>query len=290
MKLPIFKSKLFFAPMEVVSDPAFRLMCHKYGSAMQFTEMISVNAVTRGNKSVIRLARTLNDEKPVGVQLFGTKTELIKESIKILEHDYPNEINPDMFDFNFGCSCEKIVRQGAGAALLKRPTKIGEIVSAMRASTDLPISAKIRLGITSKLADYVKTAKIIEASGADMLTVHARYQKQGFGGLADLNAIKEIKQAVNIPVVGNGDVVDEFSAKKMLTETGCDYLMIGRAAMGNPFIFSRINEYLKNGKLLKQKSKYDLFDEYISLAKKYEIKPQTIKKQERNFMKKVKIN
>lgn len=290
MKLPNFKSKLFLAPMEVVSDPAFRLMCHKYGSAMQFTEMISVNAVTRGNKAVIRLAKTLNEEKPVGVQLFGTKTELIKESIKILEHDYPNDINPDLFDFNFGCSSDNIVRQGAGAALLKRPNKIGEIVSAMRSSTDLPVSAKIRLGITPKLADYVKTAKIIESAGADMLIVHARYLKQGFSGSADLNAIKEIKQAVNIPVVGNGDVVDEYSAKKMLEETGCDYVMIGRAALGNPFIFSRINNYLDSGKLLKQKNKYDLFDEYLSFARKYEIKPQTIKQQERNFTKKVKIN
>ncbi|MDD4354044.1 MAG: tRNA-dihydrouridine synthase family protein [Candidatus Nanoarchaeia archaeon] len=286
MKLPHFNSKLFLAPMEVVNDPAFRFMCHKYGSAMQFTEMIGINAVVRGNKAVINLARTLNEEKPVAVQLFGTKTELIKKSIQILEHDYPEMIKPDMFDFNFGCSSENIVNQGAGAALLKRPSKIGEIISTMRASTDLPISAKIRLGVNSKLPNYVKIAKIIEENGADMITVHGRYQKQGFGGKVDLNAIKEVKQAVNIPVVGNGDVIDEFSAKKMLNETGCDYIMIGRAALGNPFIFERINYYLKKGFLLKQKKKADLLNEYIYLAKKYEIKPQIIKQQERNFNKK----
>jgi tRNA-dihydrouridine synthase B len=290
MKFPNLKGKLFLAPMEVVNDLAFRLMCHKYGSAMQFTEMISINAVTRGNKAVIRLAKTLDKEKPIGIQLFGTKTELIKKSIKILENDYPDEIKPDMFDFNFGCSSKNIIRQGAGAALLKRPKKIGEIISAMRSSTNLPISAKIRLGINAKLANYVKTAKIIENAGADMITVHARYQNQRFSGSADWNAIKEIKQAVNIPVVGNGDIIDELSAKKMFEETGCDYIMIGRAAMGNPFIFSRINNYLNNETLLKQKSKYDLFDEYLALARKYQIKPKIIKKQERNFLKKININ
>jgi len=283
MKLPIFNGKVFLAPMEVVNDLAFRLMCHNYGSAMQFTEMISINAVARNNKAIIRLARTLDEEKPVGVQLFGTKTELIKKSIKMLEHDYLSEIKPDLFDFNFGCSSDNIVRQGAGAALLKRPKKIGEIISAMRASTDLPISAKIRLGITPNLADYVKTAKIIEENGADMITVHARYQKQGFGGTADWNAIKEIKEKVNIPVVGNGDVFDEISAKKLLDETKCDYIMVGRAALGNPFIFSRINHYLKTGKMLKQKSKTELFSEYLMLAKKYGVKDSVINQQTRNF-------
>ena len=286
MKLPKFSGKVFLAPMETVNDLAFRLMCHKYGSAMQFTEMISVNAVARKNKAVINLAKTLDSEKPVAIQLFGTKTELIKESIKILEHDYPDEIKPDMFDFNLGCCSENIVRQGAGAALLKRPKKIGEIISAMRASTDLPVSTKMRLGVTPGMADYIQTAKIIEQSGADMITVHPRYQKQGFSGKAEWQAIKEIKQAVNIPVVGNGDVVDEFSAKRLFTETGCDYIMVGRAALGNPFIFSRINYYLNKGLLLKQKNKYDLFDEYLSLAKKYGVKSRIISQQERNFMKK----
>jgi nifR3 family TIM-barrel protein len=287
MKLPKFSGKLFLAPMEVVNDVAFRFMCHKYGSSMQFTEMIGINAVARGNKAVINLAKTLDEEKPVAVQLFGTKTELIKESIKILENDYPEMIKPDMFDFNFGCSSENIVNQGAGAALLKRPGKVGEIISAMRSSTDLPVSAKIRLGINAKLPNYVKIAKIIEENGADMITVHGRYQSQGFLGKADLNAIKEVKQAVNIPVCGNGDVVDEFSAKKMLSETGCDYVMIGRAALGNPYIFERINYYLKKGRLLRQKKKADLLNEYIYLAKKYEIKPSIINQQKRNFERRI---
>jgi len=286
MKLPHFNSKVFLAPMETINDLAFRFMCHKYGSAMQFTEMIGINAVARKNMAVIRLAMTLPEEKPVAVQLFGTKIDALKESINILENDYPDEIRPDIFDFNFGCSSENIIGQGAGAALLKRPEKIAEIISAMRASTDLPISAKIRLGVNPKFADYVKTARIIETAGADMITVHARYQSQGFFGKADWNAIKEIKQAVNIPVVGNGDVKDEFSAKKMLDETGCDYIMVARAALGNPFIFSRINHYLRKGTLLKQKRKDDLFSEYLYLARKYGIKQELIEQQKKNFSKK----
>jgi tRNA-dihydrouridine synthase B len=277
------KGKVFLAPMAGVNDLAFRIMCHNYGSALNFTEMINVNAIERKNQATLRLAHILEDERPVSLQLFGSRIEAIKKSIKILEN-YEN-VKPNMFDFNFGCPVRRIMNQGAGSALLKRPSKIGEIIRAMRDSTDLPISAKIRLGLTPKSADYLKIAKIIEQNGADMLIVHARYQSQGYSGKADWDKLKEIKENLNIPVVGNGDVVDEISAKKMLDHTGCDFIMIGRATMGNPFIFKRINSYLDNGKLLQQENKLSLFIEYLELAKKYNVKSSLIKMQAMYFTK-----
>ncbi|MFT4297951.1 MAG: tRNA dihydrouridine synthase DusB [Candidatus Woesearchaeota archaeon] len=277
------KGKVFLAPMAGVNDLAFRVLCKKYGSALNFTEMVNVNGVERKNKSTIKLAYTLDEEKPVAVQLFGTRISAIKSTIKILETD--ENVKPVIFDFNFGCPVKRIMNQGAGSALLKRPSKIGEIINAMRESTDLAVSAKIRLGISPKNSNYMKTAKIIEKNGADMLIVHGRYQSQGYSGKADWEKIKEIKESLNIPVVGNGDVADEVSAKKMLEQTKCDYLMIGRASMGNPFIFSRINHYLDTGKILQQKNKLELFLEYLELAKKYKVKSSIIKMQAMYFTK-----
>jgi tRNA-dihydrouridine synthase B len=273
--------KVFLAPMAGVNDIAFRIMCHKYGSALNFTEMINVNAVQRGNKATLRMANLAEDEGPISIQLFGTKIDAIKKTIKVLEEAE----NPQMFDFNFGCPVKKIMTQGAGCALLKRPSKVGEIVSAMRNSTDIPISAKIRLGITPKSADYLKTAKVIQDAGADLLIVHGRYQNQGYSGKAHWDKIKEIKESLDIPVVGNGDVVDERSAKAMIEETGCNFLMVGRAAMGNPFIFSRINKFLSFGEMIKQKNKPELFEEYLELAFKHSINLSQIKDQAMQFTK-----
>ena len=278
-----FSSKIFLAPMQVVSDRAFRLMCHNYGSGMQFTEMINVNAVCRNNKAIINLAKTIDEEKPVAVQLYGNNVEMVKNAVKKIINEHSDIINPDMFDFNFGCSSKLILNQGSGASLLKRPKRMGDIISAIKSVTDLPVNAKIRLGINPKLANYIKTAKILEKEGIDMLTVHARYQNQDFKEKANWNAIKEIKENVSIPVIGNGDVNNEESAKKMLEETKCDYVMIGHAAMGNPFIFKRINHFLKTGKKLKQISQLSLFKKYLILAKKYDIRFKVIKRQAYNF-------
>jgi tRNA-dihydrouridine synthase B len=277
------KGKVFLAPMAGVNDLAFRSLCHKYGSAMNFTEMVNVNAIERKNKATMRLAYTLDEEKPVAIQLFGSRISAIKKSIKILEDE--SKINPDMFDFNFGCPVQRIMSQGAGSALLKRPSKVGEIINAMRSSTDLPISGKIRLGISPKVADYVNIAKIIEKNGADMLIVHGRYQNQGYSGNAHWDKIKEIKECVNIPIVGNGDVVDENSAKSIFQKTNCDYIMVGRGCMGNPFIFQRINNFLNTGKNITQKDKFKLFLEYIVLAKKYNVKSSLVKMQAMYFTK-----
>jgi len=280
--------KVFLAPMAGVNDLAFRLLCRKYGSALNFTEMINVNAVQRKNKATLRMAETSEEEKPVSIQLFGSRVDAVKESIKILENDYPEEIRPDAFDFNFGCPVQRVMKQGAGCALLKRPAKVGEIISAMRAATDLPVSGKIRLGITPSSANHLKTAKIIEESGADMLIVHARYQNQGYSGNAYWEKIKEIKEKVNIPVVGNGDVWDGKAAKDMIEKTGCDYVMVGRGCMGNPFIFKQINHYFDKGEELPQKDKLELFLEYVELVKKFPVKFSVVKEHAMCFTKGIK--
>ncbi|MFT4303176.1 MAG: tRNA dihydrouridine synthase [Candidatus Woesearchaeota archaeon] len=256
--------RFVLAPLAGVNDIAFRKMCSDYGSALNFSEMINVNAIERLNKSTLKMADTFENEKCF-IQLFGTRLDAIKKSIKILENEY-DKCTPYGFDFNFGCPVSKIMNQGAGSALLKRPKKIGEILSVMRDSTDLPITAKIRLGITPKSANYLETAKIIERNGADALVVHGRYQSQGYSGTADWGKIKEIVDVVDIPVIANGDIVDEFSANKIIEETCCKFGMIGRAIMGNPFLFKRLNHFMETHEILEQKNKIDLFLEYLSLV------------------------
>jgi nifR3 family TIM-barrel protein len=194
-------------------------------------------------------------------------------------------VKPNMFDFNFCCPVEKIIGQGAGCALLKRPKKIGDIISCIRDATDLPVSAKIRLGINEGYSDFLKTAKVIEDSGADMLIVHGRYQDQKFSGEADWDAIRQIKEHVNIPVVGNGDIFNEHKAQEMLTQTGCDYIMVSRAAIGNPFIFSRINHFLDTGEILEQQNKFDLIEQYFELTRKSITNNSIIKNQLVSFTK-----
>lgn len=271
-----FKSKIFLAPMAGVNDIAFRLMCSKYGAGMTYSEMINVNAVQRRNKATIRMAYNPVEESPYCIQLFGTRLDAIKESIEYLEKKDEN-INVSMFDFNFGCPVRKVMNVGAGSALLKRPAKIGEIISTMRNSTDLPITGKIRLGITKKGADYLKTAKIIEKNGADAIAVHARYQDQGYSGKANWEAIKEIAENIEIPVIANGDIIDEKSCAEIFDKTNCQYAMIGRASLGNPFIFTRLDNYLKKKESIIQKDKVKLFLEYLELALKYNVKTSFIK-------------
>ena len=266
MELPKFKSKVFLAPMADITNIAFRIMCKEYGAGLVSTELLSANAISRENKAVMKLGLTNEKEKPRVIQLFAQKSENIAKAAKIMENDF------DIIDLNFGCPSTKIMAQGSGGALMKRPGKIGEIVKAVRKAIKRPVSAKIRIGFDKKI-NAVEVAKICEDNGADMIIVHGRTVGQGYSGKADLEIIKEVKKSVKIPVVGNGDVVDGESAKKMFEETGCDYIMIGRAAIGNPFIFKQINEYLKTGKIIEQTKEERVKDyfEYIELTKKFGI-------------------
>tara|TARA_Y100000310_G_scaffold341355_1_gene440233 strand:+ start:1255 stop:2166 length:912 start_codon:yes stop_codon:yes gene_type:complete len=260
MEFPKLKNKLILAPMHQVTNLAFRLMAKKYGASLVSTELLSANAIARGNKAVINSIKTDKREKPVAVQLFGQNTEnIIKAAKKLKEFD--------IIDFNLGCPSKRILSQGSGAALLKRKNKIKEIVRKVSSTINKPFTVKIRN------ENAIEIAKICEKEGCSAITIHARKVKQGYSGKADWDIIKKIKQEINIPVIGNGDIKTGEDAKKILEQTKCDYIMIGRAAIGNPFIFKQINEFLKTGKEIRQtkKEKIDDYFEYIKLTKKYEI-------------------
>jgi len=265
-KLPEFSSKVFLAPMAEITNIAFRIMCKNYGAGLVSTELLSANAISRKNNAVMTLGLTDKQEKPNVIQLFAQKSENMAKAAKIMEKDF------DMIDLNFGCPSTKIMAQGSGGALMKRPGKIGEIVKAVKEVAKKPVSAKIRKGFDKK-TNAVEIAKICEENGADMIIIHGRTIGQGYSGKADWEVIKEVKKSVKIPVVGNGDVVDGESAKRMFEETNCDYIMVGRAAIGNPFIFKQINEYSKTGKIIEQTKEErikDYFD-YIELTRQFDI-------------------
>ncbi len=264
---PQLKGKLVLAPMHSVTNIAFRLMCKKYGASLVSTELLSANALARKNKVTLELAKTSREEKPSVAQIFSNNTENLLKSAKLLEDDF------DVIDINFGCPSDKIMKQGSGGYLLRRKNKIAEIVKKVSEAIEKPLSVKIRSGVDKDSINAVEVAKICEECGASAIIIHARTVKQGYSGKADWSIIKKIKENVNIPVIGNGDVIDGESCKRMFDETSCDYVMIGRAAIGNPFIFKEVNEYLNTGKAIKQtkEEKIKDFFEYIELAKKHDI-------------------
>lgn len=264
---PKLSGKLILAPMHDITNIAFRLMCKRYGAALVSTELLSANAIARENNAVMNLAQICNEEKPVVCQIFSNNTENMIKSAKILEKRF------DIIDINLGCPSDRILKQGSGGALLKRENKIGEIIMQISNSIQIPLTVKIRSGFDEKSINAVKVAKICEKNGASAIIIHGRTVKQGYSGNADWNIIKQIKDNVSIPVIGNGDIFSGKDVKKMLEETGCDYVMIGRGAIGNPFIFKEINEYLKTGKIIKQTKEEKTKDyfKYIELTKKFNI-------------------
>ncbi len=263
---PKLKSKVILAPMHNITNLAFRLMCKEYGAGLVSTELLSANAIARGNNAVLKLALTNKKEKPVVVQIFGQNIENIVKAGKKLEGEF------DIIDFNCGCPSKKIMSQGSGSALLKRPNKIKEIVGALVKAVKIPVTVKIRSGFEEKI-NAVEIAKICEDAGASAVIVHARTVEQEYSGKADWNIIKQVKKAVKIPVIGNGDIWNGEDVLRMIKETRCDYVMIGRCAIGNAFIFKAVNDYLKSGKVVEQtvEEKIKDFFKYIKLCKKFEI-------------------
>ncbi|MFA7708039.1 MAG: tRNA-dihydrouridine synthase family protein [Candidatus Pacearchaeota archaeon] len=265
-KFPKLSSKILLAPMHSVTNVAFRLMCKKYGAGLVVTQLLSADAIAVKNKETLLLAKTTEKEKPVAIQFFSDNVDNIVKSAKLMQKDF------DIIDINLGCPSETALKQGSGGALLKDKSKIFEIISKTSSSINKPLTVKIRSGFENS-SDTIEIAKLCEKAGASAIIIHPRTVKQGYSGKADWDLIKRIKQSVKIPVIGNGDVVDGKTAKKMFKTTGCDYVMIGRAAIGNPFIFKQINEYLNNGKIITQTKQERIKDyfEYIELAKKYDV-------------------
>ena len=238
--------KIVVAPMAGISNMTFRRICKSMGASLVVAEMVSDKAITYGNEKTFELLRMNDDERPISQQIFGSDVKSFVEAAKIVEE----KMKPDIIDINMGCPVPKVaVKNQAGSALLKNPEKVGEIIKAVVGAVNVPVTVKIRSGWDQSSINAVEIAKIAEANGASAITVHARTRAQGYAGKADWNIIKEVVNAVDIPVIGNGDVVSCYDAKKMLEETGCSAVMIGRGLLGNPWLIKECVEYLESGKL-----------------------------------------
>ena len=233
------KHGLCLAPMAGYSDRAMRLVCHKYGAEYSVTEMVSAKAVVYGDQKTHALARILPDEGHVSLQIFGSEPEIMAQAAHILSN--PREgVRPVAIDINMGCPVNKIFSNGEGSALMKNPELIYRITKAVAESTDIPTTVKIRAGVNKNSINAVECALAAEEGGASLICIHGRTREQMYGGLADREIIKNVKSALHIPLIANGDIVDGQSAVAMLRDTNADGIAIGRGAVGNPFIFREI--------------------------------------------------
>lgn len=254
------------APMAGVADRAMREICEKYGAAYSVGELTSAKAITLGDKKS-RVFLEKGNLEIFGNQLFGGEPETMAQAAKVAE-----SYNPDFIDINMGCPAPKVANNGGGSSLMKDPKLAGEIVKAVSEAVKIPVTVKIRAGWDNDSISAVEVAKICEASGAAAVTVHGRTRMQMYAPPVNLEVIKAVKKAVTIPVIGNGDVVDGPTAKHMYEYTGCDFVMVGRAACGTPWVFDKINAYLKDGTLLPDpplEKRVEIMLSQLELMKKY---------------------
>lgn len=263
------KNQVVFAPMAGVSNISYRQIIKEMGAGLIYSEMISTMGIVYNGKKTIDLINFSENERPISIQIFGSDLKSFVEAAKYIEENF----HPDIIDINMGCPVPKVaIKSQAGSALLKDPNKIYEIVKAVVDNTNTPITVKIRSGWDDKHINAVEVAKKIESAGASAIAIHARTRSQGYSGSANWNIIKEVKQSVKIPVIGNGDITTPELAKQMLDETGCDAIMVGRATLGNPWIINEIVHYLDTNELLQKPTnteKIEMIKTHYNLLKKY---------------------
>jgi len=287
--LPKFASRAFLAPMAGVSDPALRLQCKKMGAGLVVTEFTNIHSIIAKESQLKERMKTIqefieysDEERPLSIQLFGSDLIALEKAAKIVEPYF------DIIDYNMGCPAPHITQQMAGGALLQEVNLTQQIFSTLVNAVKKPVTIKIRSGVTdaSKFL-FHEIAEIAEDEGIEMITLHPRTVSQGYSGTADWDLIKELKEISSVPIVGNGDITTPEDAKNMIDNTNCDYVMIGRGAMGNPFLFEQINDYLKTNsyKDYSFKDRLDSFFDYLHLTDKYKIKFANIKGQAMRFTK-----
>lgn len=235
------ENNIILAPMAGVTDKAFRIITKPFGPALMYTEMVSGKGLLYKNKKTQVLLDVLDEEKPTAAQIFGHEPDVMAK----IANDALSS-GAEFIDINMGCPAPKIVNNGDGSALMKNPNLASDIIKAVKQSLNVPLTVKFRMGWDENNINAVEFAKIAEASGADAITIHGRTRMQFYSGTADLDIIKKVKEAVKIPVIGNGDITSGNAAKEMFDYTGCDGIMIGRAAQGNPWIFKEVISYLRN--------------------------------------------
>ncbi len=254
------ENEVFLAPMAGVTDLPFRLICKELGCGLLYTEMINAKALCYDDKNTKKMLNILDEEHPVAVQIFGSEPEFMGKAAQIL-NDYPNEI----LDINMGCPAPKVVKNGDGSALMRNPKLAEQVLDQVVKNSKKPVTLKIRKGWDDNSVNALEIAKIAEDCGICAITIHGRTREQYYSGQADWDIIGEVKSQISIPVIGNGDVTSVEDAIRIKDHTGCDAIMIGRGAQGNPWIFKRIDHYMKTGQLLDPPSK----DEKIDIAIKH---------------------
>ncbi len=277
-QFPKLTSPAVLSPMAGVTDVAFRALAKRYGAGLTYTEFVHGTALVRGNAYALRMVQTDPSESPVAVQLFGSSVDDVIQAAKLMEPRF------DIIDVNCGCPAWKVIKSGAGSEMLKKPEGIASFINKLVSAINKPVTLKIRIGIDDARVNAVEVAKRAEDAGAAAIAVHGRTQQQGYSGVANWDIIRQVKEAVNVPVIGNGDVFSPELLKQRLEQSGVDAIMIARGAIGNPFIFTQIRDYLKTGSY-EPSDRLQQFQDYLILATKYGIPYSVIQKHAVSFTK-----